>query len=333
MARQILTTVVGSYPVPDWLVALPSDQALRDAIMVVLKTQERAGIDLLVDGELGRFDVNHPESNGMVDYFISRLTNVRMAVGRADEKRFAELNHMKFRAKPVGVVEGQLGEGTLNLPQDFQRARVLTDKPLKFTMTSPYMLGRTLLDRHYKSKSGVVMALADVLAGQVREIEADVVQVDEAHLPGNPDDAPLAVEALNRIFTCVRKKAALHMCWGNYGGQSIHKGQWKKLVGFINALQIDHVLLEIAFRGPEELEHFKELRPEIGIGLGVIDIKRTTIETPEQVARAIETAEKILGHGRIKYVHPDCGFWMLRRPIADAKMAALVKGRDLFLAK
>src|SRR5712671_2987364 len=66
----IKTTVVGSYPVPAWLAAMPSRSALRDAVMVVMKTQELAGIDVIADGELSRFDVNHPETNGMIDYFI-----------------------------------------------------------------------------------------------------------------------------------------------------------------------------------------------------------------------------------------------------------------------
>jgi hypothetical protein len=72
-AGRILTTVVGSYPVPDWLVACPSEQALIDVTRVMLHTQERAGVDLLCDGELYRFAVNHPETNGMIDYFVRPL--------------------------------------------------------------------------------------------------------------------------------------------------------------------------------------------------------------------------------------------------------------------
>src|SRR5665213_3797067 len=77
----IRTTVVGSYPVPDWLAALPSQQALIDATRVVFKTQEMAGIDVVADGELYRFDVNHPDSNGMIEYFIRPLSGVRSAIG------------------------------------------------------------------------------------------------------------------------------------------------------------------------------------------------------------------------------------------------------------
>ena len=77
----ILTTVVGSYPVPDWLAAYPSEQSLLDAMAVILKTQENAGIDVIADGELGRFDVNHPETNGMIEYFVDLGTGkVRLIV-------------------------------------------------------------------------------------------------------------------------------------------------------------------------------------------------------------------------------------------------------------
>ena len=73
----ILTTTVGSYPVPDWLSALPSEQALIDATRVVFDVQRQAGIDLPTDGELYRFDVNHPDTNGMIDYFVRRLGAIR----------------------------------------------------------------------------------------------------------------------------------------------------------------------------------------------------------------------------------------------------------------
>src|SRR5215217_7501939 len=105
MARDILTTVIGSYPHPDWLGHHPTEHDLRDATSVVLKTQELAGIDLLTDGELERYDLNHPETNGAIDYFIRPLTNVRTDISRLEEKRFQELTHLRFRSKPAGAVE------------------------------------------------------------------------------------------------------------------------------------------------------------------------------------------------------------------------------------
>jgi 5-methyltetrahydropteroyltriglutamate--homocysteine methyltransferase len=88
--------------------------------------------------------------------------------------------------------------------------------------------------------------------------------------------------------------------------------------------------MEMAHRPPAEMAAFKDLRPEIGLGLGVVDIKRTEVESADDIARSIERAEKLLGAGAVSYIHPDCGFWMLKRSIADAKIAALVKGRDLY---
>jgi 5-methyltetrahydropteroyltriglutamate--homocysteine methyltransferase len=78
---------------------------------------------------------------------------------------------------------------------------------------------------------------------------------------------------------------------------------------------------------------FRGLRPEIGLGLGVVDVKRTEVESADQIARAIDRAVALLGEDRIRYIHPDCGFWMLKRSIADAKIRALVAGRDLYEAR
>src|SRR5690606_39379817 len=83
-------------------------------------------------------------------------------------------------------------------------------------------------------------------------------------------------------------------------------------------------------RPPQIMVTFRRLDERIGLGLGVVDIKVNEVERAESVARAIERAERVLGEGRVRYVHPDCGFWMLPRSVADAKMRALVAGRDLY---
>jgi 5-methyltetrahydropteroyltriglutamate--homocysteine methyltransferase len=157
---EIATITVGSYPVPDWLVALPSEQALVDATRVVLAIQENAGIDLPTDGELYRFDANHPETNGMIEYFIRPLDSVRTSLGRKEWDEFQELSELAFRAKPAGVAEGPLAGGALNLPEDCRRVSTLTKKPFKFTVTSPYMMAKSLLDRHYGNLSDLTMKLA-----------------------------------------------------------------------------------------------------------------------------------------------------------------------------
>src|SRR6185503_1249091 len=190
---------------------------------------------------------------------------------------------------------------------------------------------KTLHDRHYRSPQKLAHAIADVLAEQVKHLDADVVQLDEANLPGHAHEWKWAAEVINKVLGRVKTKAAVHLCFGNYGGQSIQKGTWAKLVDYLNALKVDHIVMETAHRPAQELAVFKDLRRDIGFGLGVVDIKRTEIESPSHIARAIESAEKLLGKGRVKYIHPDCGFWMLPRNVADGKLAALAMGRDLYL--
>jgi len=330
---EIKTKVVGSYPVPSWLAANPSAPALRDAILVVLKTQELAGIDLVSDGELSRFDVSHPETNGMIDYFIRPMGGISSALTREDLAQFAAEQRMGFRAQPAGVVEGPLTEGTLNLPHDWQLFRGLSSADTMFTFTAPYMLARTLVDRQHGDIRALTMALAEVLRKQVESIDAPVIQMDEAHLTGHAEDAEWAHEPFNLALGGIRGEKALHLCFGNYGGQSIQKGYWRDLMPFLNKLDADHLVLEFARRGYDELEAFKELKPGTKLGVGVVDIKDNEVEPTDVIAGRIENAVNVLGIDRIKWVHPDCGFWMLPRSVADRKMAALVAGRDQFLGR
>jgi 5-methyltetrahydropteroyltriglutamate--homocysteine methyltransferase len=330
MAARIKTTTVGSYPIPDWLVALPSEQALADATRVVIHIQEQAGIDLVCDGELSRFDVNHPETNGMIEYFVRPMQGMRGALRFDELVAYRAQRGMAFRTRPPAVVDGPVGPGTLDLPGACAKACRLASRPLKFTLTGPHMLAKTLLDKHYGSVPELAMAIADALAAQVAHLDANVVQVDEANIPGSPDEWEWTAAALNRVLDAVKTVPAVHLCFGNYGGQSVQKGGWDKLMRYLNALHADHIMMEAAHRPAEELTTFRELRPGIGLGLGVIDVKATQIETPDAIARTLERAEALLGAGRIKYVHPDCGLWMLKRPIADGKIRALVAGRDLY---
>jgi len=329
MAR-IQTTVVGSYPIPDWLVASPSEQALIDATRVVIGIQEQAGVDVVCDGELYRFDINHPETNGMIEYFVRPMDGITQRFSFEELIAYRASSGMKFRTRPPGTVVGAIGGGALDLPLACARAKALASRTFKFTVTGPHMLAKTLIDKHYGSLPALANGIADALAQQVRHLNADVVQIDEANLPGHPDEWPWAAEAINRVLDAVPGTPAVHLCFGNYGGQTVQRGTWDKLMKYLNALHADHVVMECAHRPPEELRAFRDLRPEIGFGLGVVDIKANEVESADDVARAIERAEKVLGAGRVRYIHPDCGFWMLKRSIADAKMRALALGRDRF---
>ena len=326
----IRTTTVGSYPVPDWLASQPSEQAVRDATRVVIDTQRQAGIDLPTDGELYRFDINHPDTNGMIEYFTRPLAGIRNEIGLSDTRDFRRQQGMGFRFRPAGVVDRAIGEGSLNLKAACDRAVAVAGDNLKFTVTSPFMLAKTLLNRHYNNFEDLLMAIATVLAAQIAELDCRCVQIDEANVTGDPESGPLAAKAINLLLDEIRGEKAVHFCFGNYGGQSIQKGHWGALIDFLNTLRCDHLVLEVAHRPDEDMEALKEIRPDLGIGVGVIDVKVNHVETPDEVAKRIEVAEVILGPGRIKWVHPDCGLWMLKRSVADRKIAALVRGRDLY---
>jgi 5-methyltetrahydropteroyltriglutamate--homocysteine methyltransferase len=333
MQPSILTTTVGSYPIPDWLAALPSEQALIDATRVVFDIQRQAGIDLPTDGELYRFDVNHPDTNGMIEYFIAPMQGIRTKLGRSDHEAFARKQTMSFRRKPAAVVTGPLGEGGLNLLGDCTTAASVAGGPFKFTVTSPYMLARTLLDTHYNDVNALTMAIAEVLAKQVEGLPCACVQVDEANLPGNPSDAPLAARAINCVLDRVPGEKAVHLCFGNYGGQTIQTGHWAALVEFLNSLHAGHVVLELAHRPAQDLDALTQVQPPVRVGAGVVDVKVNHVETADEIARRIEAIETKLGPGRLGWVHPDCGFWMLKRSVADRKIEALVRGRDRYLGR
>ena len=328
---RILTATVGSYPIMDWLSALPSDQAKLDATRVVFDIQRQAGIDLPTDGELYRFNTNHPDTNGMIDYFVGSMSGICTRLGKKDWETFSKMDSMGFRKKPAGVVTTEVGEGGLNLYEDCAKAASVAGGPFKFTVTSPYMLARTLLDKHYRNFEALTLAIAEVMAEQVADLPCACLQVDEANVTGKPKDGALAASAINLVLDQVKTERAVHLCFGNYGGQTVQKGEWRLLVDFLNALHSDHLVLELAHRPVEDLDALRHVDSRIKIGIGVVDVKINHIETADEIARRIEIAEKRLGPNRIRWVHPDCGLWMLKRSVADRKIEALVRGRDRYL--
>ena len=203
---RILTTTVGSYPVPDWLAALPSEQALLDATRVVFDLQRQAGIDLPTDGELYRFDVNHPDTNGMIDYFV------QPARRRAPRRRPArdggvprESARCASAASPpawsIGPIDRRRAEPARGLRARGQRrgraVQVHAHQPLH---AGAHAARRALSRlrgahaRHRRCAGGAGRATCDCAC----------VQVDEANIPGNPADGPLAAEAINRVLDAVQ---------------------------------------------------------------------------------------------------------------------------------
>ncbi len=326
----IQTTLIGSYPAPHWLRGDPSRAALRDATMAVLKTQELAGIDVVSDGEINRFDSGDPDSNGMIDYFVGRLDGIRTRFSLADIAEFRTYAPLIYRDRPAGIVTGPIGEGTLNLPGDFELVRSLTTAPVKFTCTGPHMLAKVLTDQHYGAPEKLAMEIAGILRRQLAMIGADLIQLDEPNISGHPEEAEWAAEAINHVLDGLAAARAVHICYGNHGGQTVQRGTWRSLMPFLNELHTEHLFLEFARRGYDELVIFKGMNPETSLGLSVIDVKDMQIEPADVIARRIDHAVTLLGDERIGFVHPDCGLWMLPRSVADGKIRALVEGRDRF---
>ena len=119
---------------------------------------------------------------------------------------------------------------------------------------------------------------------------------------------------------------AVHFCFGNYGGQTIQKGKWKTLIDFLNGLHCDHLVLELAHRPVDDLEALRDIDPKIGLGIGVIDVKVSEVESPDEVALGSSGPKKPSARF-VKICEPHCGFWMNQRSIAHRKMVALAKGR------
>jgi 5-methyltetrahydropteroyltriglutamate--homocysteine methyltransferase len=266
----------------------------------------------------------------MIDYFVSRMDGIATRLSISDLDKFRTDPGLAYRSEPAGVVTREISEGTLNLPRDYEFTRALTSQPLKFTCTGPHMLAKVLTNQHYPDHAHLAMAIAGVLRRQLERISADVIQLDEANISGHPEDREWALPAINHVLEGIRGERAVHVCFGNYAGQTVQKGFWWDLMPFFNQLAAHHLVLEFARRGYDELQAFRDLDPRIGLGLGVIDIKDNAVETPDVIAQRIEHAAKLLGPDRVRYIHPDCGFWMLQRTVADAKMRALVAGKRLY---
>src|SRR4029078_8492041 len=179
-----------------------------------------------------------------------KLGGIRKDVGRRETAAFRAKAEMRFRTRAAAAVTGPIPDASLNRPEDCTRAASVAGGPFKFTLTSPYMLARTLLDEHYRDFPALTLAIADALAAQVGDLDCACVQVDEANIPGNPADGPLAAEAINRLLDAVRVEKAVHFCFGNYAGQTIQKGDWAGLIAFLNSLRTDHLVLELAHRPP-----------------------------------------------------------------------------------
>jgi 5-methyltetrahydropteroyltriglutamate--homocysteine methyltransferase len=324
------TTVVGSYPVPEWLERLKTDyyqrrisaQHLNEihevAIKAALKDQELAGLDIVSDGELRR--------DNDIDYLLSRIPGVGIP-HRAKTDYYDYYDAEVTRPLPEPAADG-LG---LGLAADFAFTREQTQRPIKFSFTGPFSLSRRIRNHAYADPGDLVRALAGWLNAEARALAAagaGLLQIDEPFLAGYPEAAELAIEAVNIVTGGVDATWALHVCYGNRYARPLWEGHYDFLFPAVLAARIDQLVLEFARKGPGDLRLFQQYTWDRQVGLGVIDVKTTDVESPDLIASRIRRALEVVPAERL-VINPDCGLRHLPADVARAKLRAMVAGAAL----
>jgi 5-methyltetrahydropteroyltriglutamate--homocysteine methyltransferase len=332
----LLTTIAGSLPKPAWLAeperlwapwrlspdTLAAGQ--RDAVLIALKEQEAAGIDIVTDGEQSRQHFVHG--------FLAALDGIdfgkRVTIGiRAD----------RYKAE-VPTVTGPLVRRTPVHLDEVRWARAHTERTLKFTIPGPMTIVDTLADEHYRDRRRLALEFARIINEEARELVAaglDVLQLDEPAFNVYMDDvAAWGIEALHRAIEGVACRTAVHICYG-YGIKA--NVDWKGTLGaewrqyeqtfpLLAKSRIDQVSLECASsRVPLSL---LGLLAGKDVLVGCIDVASTTIETPEDVAATIRRAMDYVPPARL-FPCTNCGMVPLPRDVARAKLRALGAGARL----
>jgi 5-methyltetrahydropteroyltriglutamate--homocysteine methyltransferase len=327
------TTVVGSYSVPEWLERAKSDfhegrisrsslnEIYETAIKAALKDQERAGIDIVSDGELRR--------DNDIDYFLERMPGVELP-------KLAKVHYYDYYDAAVRAPLPRPDEAPgLRLAADFQFTRDQTDRPIKFSFTGPFSLAKRIRNEGYPDAEGLVLDIARLLNREARELVAGgaaLLQIDEPFLAGYPEAVPLAVKAINLVVEGVDVEWAVHICYGNRHARPAWEGHYDFLFPAIMDANVDQLVLEFARKGYDDVALFKRYHPSFKLGLGVIDVKSETVETAEQVASRVDRALAVLDPDRI-VVNPDCGLRHLPTKIALAKLRAMNAGAALVRAR
>ncbi|MBM3220907.1 MAG: methionine synthase [Candidatus Rokubacteria bacterium] len=335
----LLTTIAGSLPKPAWLATpemlwapwlLPADrlaEGQRDAVLIALKDQEAAGIDVVTDGEQSRQHFVH----GFLRHVEGIDFDKRVTIGiRAD----------RYKAE-VPTVTGPIRRRGPVHSNDVRWARAHTTKRLKFTLPGPMTIVDTIADEHYRDRRALALAFAKVLNEEARELEAlglDVVQLDEPAFNVYLDDVEAwGIDALHAAIDGLRCTTAVHICYGygikaNIDWKQTLGGEWRQYERTFPLLaksRIGQVSLECAnSRVPLEL---LKLLDDKDVLAGAVDVATRTIETPEEVAANIRAVMKHVPPERL-FPCTNCGMVVLPREVARGKLRALAAGADLVRA-
>src|SRR5215471_2596207 len=326
------TSVVGSYSVPEWLERLKTEYYQRRisaqhlteiyevAIKAAIKDQERAGIDVVSDGELRR--------DNDIDYLLARIPGVHIP-------QRAKTDYYDYYEAQVTSPLPEDDKSSLGLAADFEFTRQLTDHPVKFSFTGPFSLSRRVTDTAYADPADLVRALARRLNAEARSLAdagADFLQIDEPFLAGYPEQAELAVEAVNIVTDGVPVSWALHVCYGNRYARPSWEGHYDFLFPAVLGARVDQLVLEFARKRLDDLRLIRQHGWDKWLGLGVIDVKNPEVEAAELVASRIRRALEYVPADRLM-INPDCGLRHLAPEVARQKLRAMVAGVALVRAE
>jgi 5-methyltetrahydropteroyltriglutamate--homocysteine methyltransferase len=333
------TTIAGSLPKPSWLATpemlwapwlLPPDRlpdGQRDAVLIALKEQEDAGIDVVTDGEQSRQHFVH----GFLRHLDGIDFDKRVTIGIRADRYKAEVPTVVGPIRRRGSVHGG----------DVRWARAHTRHRLKFTLPGPMTIVDTIADEHYRDRRALALAFAKVINEEARELVAlglDVLQLDEPAFNVYLDDVEAwGIETLHAAIDGLRCTTAVHICYG-YGIKA--NIDWKQTLGsewrqyertfpLLAKSRIGQVSLECAnSRVPLEL---LKLLGDKDVLAGAVDVASRTVETPEEVAANIRAVMKHVPPERL-YPCTNCGMVVLPRDVARGKLAALGAGAAMVRA-
>jgi 5-methyltetrahydropteroyltriglutamate--homocysteine methyltransferase len=329
----LVTTVVGSYPQPSWLIdrerlgeRLPPrvrarefwrvpepflEEAQDDATRLAVQDLERAGVDVITDGEMRRESYSNRFATALdgVD-----LDNPGVALDRTGHEN------------PVPRVVGPIRRARPVEVRDVEFLRSITDRRIKITVPGPFTMTHQAQNDHYADERSLALAYAEAVNEELRDLKAagaDVVQIDEPYLQARPEPArEYAVEAINRALDGIEGETVLHTCFG-YAHIVRDRPSGYPFLGELNGCAATHLSLEAAQPNldPEVLRKL----PDKTIVLGVLDLGSSEVETPALVADRLRSALEVVSPERL-VVAPDCGMKYLPRELAFRKLQAMVAG-------
>jgi len=329
------TSLVGSYPQPEWLIdrvkmskqvprvraddlwLVPPDKreaAQDDATILAIRDQERAGLDIVTDGEQRRESYSNR--------FATALEGI-------DTEKPGTTINRSGRPIPVPRVVGPIRRKHAVELRDLEVLRANTDRTTKATVPGPFTMGKQAQDDYYKDEAAVAFAYADAVNAEIKDLfaaGAGVVQIDEPWMQQHPDKARrYGLKALNRALDGVTGTVAVHLCFG-YAAVVHDKPAGYSFLAELEGAHAQQISIEAA-QPKLDLAILRQL-PSKTIILGVIDLADMTVETPRIVAQRIRRALAHVAADRV-VVAPDCGMKYLPRAVAFAKMKAMAEGAAL----